>query len=94
MTYWFASPQNLERFLTNPDRYEPTYGGWCASAMADGGRKVEIDPKNFKVTDGRLFLFYKGLFQDAQDFWNKDERAHTAEADTNWTKLTGEKPRS
>jgi YHS domain-containing protein len=94
VTYWFASHENQRRFIENPDRYEPAYGGWCASAMADGGRKVEIDPKNFKVTNGRLFLFYKSLFQDAIDFWNKDEPGHTREADTAWMKLTGEAPRA
>jgi YHS domain-containing protein len=93
VVYHFGTKENLERFLADPDRYEPAYGGWCASAMADGGRKVEIDPKNFKVTNGRLFLFYKSLFQDALTYWNKDEPKHTAVADDFWRTLTGEEPR-
>lgn len=93
VTYRFASQSNLDTFKKNPNKYEPTYGGWCASAMADGGRKVEIDPKNFKVTDGRLFLFYKSFLQNAIDFWNKDEKGHTAEADGQWKKVAKEEPR-
>lgn len=90
VSYLFASRGNLDRFIENPARYEPAYGGWCASAMADGGRKVEIDPKNFKVTDGRLFLFYKSLFTDALDYWNKDEPTNIRKADEHWKRLTGE----
>lgn len=93
VTYWFASAENRDRFIADPDPYEPAYGGWCASALADGGRKVEIDPKNFKVAEGRLFLFYKDAFTDALKWWNKNEPGHTAAADEHWKRLTGESPR-
>lgn len=91
--YRFASEANRARFIANPEKYEPAYGGWCASAMADGGRKVDIDPKAFKITNGRLFLFYTDLFNDARTFWNKDEPTRTHDADDAWKKLTGEEPR-
>ncbi|MGE3106912.1 MAG: YHS domain-containing (seleno)protein [Phycisphaerales bacterium] len=93
VTYYFATKENRDRFKKDPEKYEPAYGGWCASAIADGGRQVEIDPKNFKVTGDRLFLFYKGLLQDAKDFWNKDEKKHTDEADGWWKKIASEEPR-
>ncbi len=93
VTYYFATKENRDRFKKEPAKYEPTYGGWCATAIADGGQKVEIDPKNFKVTDGRLFLFYKGLFQNAKDSWNKDEKKSTTEADGWWKKIAAEVPR-
>jgi YHS domain-containing protein len=92
-TYRFASPAHLERFRKNPGRYEPAHGGWCSSAMADGGRKVEIDPKAFRVTKGRLFLFYTSLFQDARTYWDKDEPANTVAADRQWKRISGEEPR-
>ncbi|CAM9991606.1 unnamed protein product, partial [Chrysoparadoxa australica] len=28
--YLFSSIENREIFKTQPERYEPTYGGWCA----------------------------------------------------------------
>jgi len=34
------------------------------------GSKVDIDPASYKVTGGRLFLFYKGLIGDALKKWN------------------------
>ncbi len=87
--YTFADEASREAFLRNPDRYLPAYGGWCATAMAEG-KKVEVDPRNYKITNGRLFLFYKGLLQNAINPWNKDEEALTATADKEWRTLSGE----
>ncbi len=90
VTYQFSTNETLSSFAMDPERYLPTYGGWCASAMGDKGTKVEIDPKNFKVKDGRLFLFYRSLFGDAKTDWNKHEKEWEPAADKNWKTLTGE----
>ncbi|MCC6676997.1 MAG: YHS domain protein [Phycisphaerales bacterium] len=90
--YRFISAAHRDTFAADPERYLPTYGGWCASAMGDKGTKVEIDPRNFKVKDGRLFLFYKSLFGDALKDWNRHEKEWELAADLNWKKLTGEGP--
>lgn len=84
--YQFANGENRERFAADPEKYLPEYGGWCATAMADG-RKVDIDPTNFKVTTGRLFLFYKGWLGNAIKDWNADEAALTTKADAAWKSI-------
>ena len=89
VTYYFASDENRKLFLAAPDTYLPTYGGWCATAMARG-EKVEIDPTNFKVTNGRLFLFFKAFYANALKDWNKDEANLTTQADAHWKSLSGE----
>ena len=89
VTYNFATEENKKLFTKSPDKYLPTYGGWCATAMAKG-EKVEIDPTNFKVTNGRLFLFFKAFYANAIKDWNKDEPGQTAKADANWKKIAGE----
>jgi hypothetical protein len=91
VVYRFASDANRQAFLADPGRYRPAYGGWCATAMA-AGKKVEVDPRNYRVTDGRLFLFYKSVIHDAQDDWKKDETGLRAKADDNWVRVSGEKP--
>jgi YHS domain-containing protein len=94
ITYRFASAKNRELFRANPGRYAPTYGGWCAHAMADGGRKVTIDPENYTLESGRLFLFFKAWYADARANWLRDGPAElTPKADANWKQLTGEDPR-
>ncbi len=92
VTYLFANAANRTLFARNPEQYLPTYGGWCASAMGAKGTKVDIDPTNFKVKDGRTHLFYKGLFADALKDWNKHEMEWEPAADANWKKLTNEDP--
>jgi hypothetical protein len=91
VVYCFASDANRQAFLAEPEKYKPAYGGWCATAMA-AGKKVEVNPRNYRVTGGRLFLFYKDLLHDAQDDWKKDETGMRAKADDNWGRVSGEKP--
>lgn len=93
VTYRFASEQNKERFQENPGKYEPAYGGWCAWAMLDGS-KADIDPLSYTITDGRLLVFYDGIFGDTLKKW-KDKSGSTPEqellkkADTEWKKIVG-----
>lgn len=90
VTYRFANAAHRDAFVAEPKKYVPTYGGWCASALGAKGEKVSIDPTNFKVKDGRLFLFYKSLFANALTDWNKHEKEWEPAADTNWKKISGE----
>ena len=87
VTYLFATPHNLELFKSNPGKYQPQYGGWCAYAMGATGEKVDIDPGTFKIVDGKLYLFYNQLFNNTKKSWNKDEKNLQARADLNWQKF-------
>jgi peroxiredoxin Q/BCP len=89
VTYRFATEQHRALFATAPEKYLPTYGGWCATAMARG-EKVEIDPANFKVTNGRLFLFFKAFYANALNDWKKNEPALITKADAHWKRIAGE----
>jgi YHS domain-containing protein len=86
-TYYFASAANKSAFKENPAQYEPQYGGWCAYAMGSKGEKVSIDPKTYKITNGKLYLFYNKFFNNTLTDWNKDETGLTNKADVNWGKI-------
>ncbi|HSC40545.1 MAG TPA: YHS domain-containing (seleno)protein [Chitinophagaceae bacterium] len=86
VTWYFSSPANKELFKKNPGKYEPAYGGWCAYAMGAKGEKVSVDPATFKITDGRLYLFYNRFFKNTLPEWNKDEAHLKKNADANWQK--------
>ncbi len=88
VAYHFASPANLKAFQSNPDKYEPQYGGWCAYAMGAAGEKVEVDPETFKIKDGKLFLFYHTFINNTLTKWNKDEPNLHKKADASWSKFT------
>ena len=88
VTYYFSSAANKDLFKSNPSKYEPEYGGWCAYAMGEKGEKVSIDPETFKIVNGKLYLFYNRFFNNTLKDWNKNEAALKAKADANWPKIS------
>lgn len=82
-SYQFASQANLDTFKSNPAKYEPAYGGFCAYGAAVG-KKFDGDPANWKIVDGRLYL---NLNSDVQSLWLKDVPGHITKADGNWTRI-------
>ena len=80
VTYRFASAQNLARFKSDPEKYLPQYGGYCAYAMSLD-RIADIDPSRWAIVDGRLFL-NNGLI--AQTLWSRNKSGNISSADHNW----------
>jgi YHS domain-containing protein len=89
--YYFSTKENKKLFESNPSKYEPQYGGWCAYAMGNIGKKVTIDPTTFKIVDGKLYLFYNAYFNNTLKSWNKDEKKLKAKADINWSNIIKQK---
>ena len=55
-TSWrFATAENRDRFVADPARFLPQYGGYCALGMAHGGA-VPTDPLAYTVYRGKLYL--------------------------------------
>jgi YHS domain-containing protein len=85
--YWFNNTDNLDLFKKQPEKFEPVYGGWCAYAMGETGEKVKIDPKSYKIIDGKLYLFYNFYFNNTLIDWNRDEHRLKEDAEANWHKI-------
>jgi YHS domain-containing protein len=81
--YRFASAQHLGLFKADPDRYAPQYAGSCATGIALGV-KVEADPQNWLIQDGKLFVFSA---TGARDDMRADPRGTIAKAGENWKNL-------
>lgn len=79
-TWQFASAENRDSFASDPQKYAPQYGGYCAWAVKNG-YTASIDPKAWKVVDGKLYLNYS---LDVQKQWEEDIPGNIAEADQNW----------
>lgn len=86
--YYFSTEDNRKAFLAEPAKYEPQYGGWCAFALGEYGKKVEVNPETFKITDGKLYLFYNAYLNNTLKSWNKNETNLKIKADKNWINLT------
>ena len=72
VNYKFYNAKNLELFKTNPNKYIPEYGGYCAYAMGKDGSLVKINPKTFEVRNGKLYLFYNSFGVNTLDSWTKE----------------------
>ncbi|MBT6568481.1 MAG: YHS domain protein [Flavobacteriales bacterium] len=87
ISFLFENAQNKDTFESNPEKYAPAYGGWCAYAMGLNGDKVSVDPESYTLEDGKLYLFYKSTFTDTRKKWLKNTPKLKAMADINWGKI-------
>lgn len=89
VTYHFATQQNRDLFMQQPEKFEPTYGGWCAYAMASGS-KVDIQPQLFTIHGNRAHFFVSAR---AKQNFDRDVLGFETRADEFWKMFSGEEPR-
>ena len=83
--YKFSSKENLETFKSEPEKFTPQYGGYCAYAIAVKSKKVSIDPETFEIRDGKLYLFYNSWGTNTLELWKKENvKGLQKKADYNW----------
>lgn len=81
--WYFASIENMERFMADPRAYAPQYGGYCAYA-ASKGAVAEADPNAFAIVDGKLYLTYS---MSARESWSKDVPGNLGRANATWARI-------
>lgn len=57
-TWHFASAENRDLFMREPVKYAPQYGGHCADGVSLGTITTNIDPKAWRIIEGKLYLSY------------------------------------
>lgn len=82
--YQFASQDHLDLFKSNPEKYKPQFGAWCAYAVSLG-RVAPIDVNTFSIVKGRLVIQHN---QKAVRGWNEDVQGNLKLADKYWPKVT------
>ncbi|WP_299772591.1 YHS domain-containing (seleno)protein [uncultured Pseudoteredinibacter sp.] len=87
-TYQFSSKANLASFKSNPEKYVPAYGGYCAFGVSVG-KKFIGDPEVWRVVNGKLYL---NLDTGIQDEWFKDVPGRIKSADTQWKTIKDKSP--
>jgi len=87
VVYRFRTKENQAAFQANPEKYLPAYGGWCAWAVAELGKRVDVDPESFEIRDGRLLLFYRDPQLDTRAQWRKNPEQLAKKAEANWPGL-------
>jgi YHS domain-containing protein len=84
----FASAENRDAFVRNPERYAPRYGGYCAYAVSRG-YTANGDPQVWKIVDRKLYLNYN---REARLLWEEDIPGNIAKGDGNWPGFLKRKP--
>ena len=91
LIYYFSSEANKLMFDKNPEEYLPQFGGWCAYAMGQKNKKVEINPQAYSIENGKLYLFYRSYFNDTLEKWNENNDNLRIAAESNWSKTISKK---
>lgn len=79
----FSSQAHLDLFKANPEKFAPQYGGYCAFGVSRG-YLVKVEPDQFTVRDGKLYLNYDA---DVQAQWAKDPAGYIRTADEKFPAL-------
>ena len=80
VTWRFASEENRRSFVAEPRKYAPQYGGFCSNG-APYAIKAGGNHENFKIVDGRLFIFGDAK---ALEFWELDQKKNIERGDFYW----------
>lgn len=81
--WYFSSGQNLDSFKTNPGKYAPQYGGYCAYGLSEG-HKAPTSPDAWTILNGKLYLNYN---IKVKEYWSKNRDERIEKADKNWPQL-------
>lgn len=78
--FLFATPENRDRFLSDPERYLPQFGGFSTYGMAKG-KLYAADPEVFDIIDGRLYLSRN---DKVRELWQRNPGGYIELAEDNW----------
>lgn len=89
-SYRFSSAANRDAFVSNPAKYVPAFGGFCAMGVALE-KKLDVDPQAWRVVDGKLYL---NVNKDVQKRWLDNVPGNVSQANSNWPKLKDKVPKT
>lgn len=79
----FTSKENLQLFNTDPKKYAPAYGGFCAYGTSEM-HLSPTDPNAWTIVNDRLYLNYN---LKVKEIWVKDTTSRIISADNYWAGL-------
>lgn len=83
--YQFSSAENRDLFQSEPSKYAPQYGGFCAFGVTMN-RKFDTDPTAWHIRGDKLYL---NLNKDVQKKWSTDIPAYIESAQAQWGGIKG-----
>lgn len=81
--WMFASAAHRDQFASDPARYAPQFGSYCSFAVSRG-TTADVDPQQWAIVDGRLYLNNNSF---AQKLWDQDRVGNINAGKINWPLL-------
>lgn len=81
----FSTTDTMDMFLSDPDKYAPRFGGYCAFAASRGYLAPTI-PEAWTVFEDRLYL---NANLRARELWLQDVPGNIAKGEANWPGILG-----
>jgi YHS domain-containing protein len=88
INYIFSNEKNMKIFMSDPEKYIPVFGGYCAYGVRVG-KKFDIDPTVYAIEEGKLYLL---LDRSTKNLWNKDRKRNIAIAERLWPTIKSVSP--
>ena len=82
-TWRFVSSENLAAFKSDPARFAPQFGGYCAWAVSQH-YLAPGDPNYWKIVDGKLYLNANAR---AKELWEADQVDAIKRGHANWPEV-------
>jgi len=79
-TWLFSTAANRDLFKSNPEKYAPQFGGYCAYALSKGSIAPTV-PEAWTVYQGKLYLNFS---LRARELWKQDIPGNIAKAKGHW----------
>ena len=79
----FITQQNLDSFKSDPQKFAPQYGGYCAYGISEG-HKAPTDPNAWTIVDEKLYFNYN---LRVKEMWSKEKAKRIEDANENWLKV-------
>ena len=84
--WYFANQRHRELFISDPVKYAPQYGGYCALGVGLGQAAVNIDPERaWRIIEGKLYFVYDPIYVEELDGSARDELL--AQAAAKWASV-------
>lgn len=81
--WYFSSDKNLELFKSDPDKYAPQFGGYCAFGVAED-HTAPTEPDAWTIVDDKLYLNYN---IDVRKMWREKQAEYIEQGNKNWPEV-------
>lgn len=79
-TWRFANEEHLNKFQSDPEKYAPQYGGYCAWAVSNN-YTASTQPEAWTIFEEKLYLNYS---LNVRSQWEQDIPGNVERGDANW----------